>query len=148
MYVITQKEDNYIVGICTNIIDNNDGSFLDCDEDVIYYKCEFTYYPNVEVPGGIHKGQYSYTPEDGFKLEFNKLDMLKLRLANVSKERELNRSANHVSKLYANFRSEKQSLEENISLITDEVFTNNMTLEDIQIALCDIYELLLGEEGE
>ena len=80
MYVIVQKQDNLVVGITERLKDHEDGSFADLNEDICYYKGEFVYYSDVEVPGGINKGQYFYTPEEGFKLAFSNYDIMKARV--------------------------------------------------------------------
>lgn len=76
MFVVTQKIDNYVIAITDNLTVNEDGTFTDVTGDVIYNEGDYQFYENVEVNPGIHPFNYSYTPETGFKLEFNPRDVL------------------------------------------------------------------------
>lgn len=141
MYVITQKEDNYVVGLCNELIDNNDGSFLDVDEDVLYYKGDYCYYVNVEVPAGINKHQYFYTEEDGFKLAFNKLEMMQMRRAAMDFDRRAEQAFAKTNIAVEKFNKSKTLLEEATALIADEqqksikeIDVAKKALENLQVA--------------
>lgn len=123
MYIITQKQDDFVVGLCNNLIDNNDGSFTDLDENCLYYKGEYCYYPNVETPKGVNANQYIYTPEEGFKLAFSKLELMKMKLSSAYKEDKATESLWEIENLYSKF-------------------VNKETI--FQEAICDLYELQLG----
>lgn len=144
MYVITQKDNNYCIGICNNLIDNNDGSFLNVDEDVMYYKGDYTYYSDVDVAPGIQAYQYKYTKEKGFELAFNQLDLIKARLAFVNSEKQSTKTLYENKKILNKFHNEKEMLDNNIGLLTDESYNNQETLLLIQDALCEIYELIVN----
>ena len=154
MYVITQKEDNYVVGLCNELIDNNDGSFLDVDEDVLYYKGDYCYYTNVDVPAGINKHQYFYTEENGFKLAFNKLEMMQMRRAAMDLDRRAEKAYAKTNIAVEKFAKEKALLEEATTLIADEQYHTKEDVESVQEALiitqeaiCELYELLIMNLG-
>ena len=154
MYVITQKEDNYVVGLCNELIDNNDGSFLDVDEDILYYKGDYCYYVNVEVPAGINKHQYFYTEEDGFKLAFNKLEMMQMRRAAMDLDRRAEKAYAKTNIAVERFNQNKALLEETASLLVDEEYKNAENIASaqeallvVQEAICELYELFMTLGG-
>lgn len=148
MYVIVQKQDNFVVGLCEELIDNNDGSFLDLDEDIIYYKGEYFYYPDVAVPVGVNTHQYTYTEEEGFKLAFSKLELMRARLASIEEKQISDELLIKSHSLYNSFKNEKETLEDTLNLLSTETIENTVTLIDIQKACCDLYELLIELQGE
>lgn len=161
MYVITQKEDNYVVGLCNELIDNNDGSFLDVDEDVLYYKGDYCYYVNVDVPAGINKHQYFYTEEDGFKLAFNKLEMMQMRRSAMDFDRRAEKAFAKTNIAVERFAKDKALLEEATNLIADEQYKNQEDIKStqkdvksakdslliVQEAICELYELFTMTVG-
>lgn len=148
MYVIVQKQDNFVVGLCEELIDNNDGSFLDVDEDILYYKGEFFYYPNVNVPAGVNVHQYTYTLDEGFKVAFSKLELMKARLASIEEKQMSDELLIKSHSLYHSFKNEKGILEDTLNLLSTEAVENSTILIDIQKACCELYELLIELQGE
>ena len=134
MYVITQKQNDFVVGLCENLIDNNDGSFIDKDEDIVYYKGEYCYYPGVDIPAGVNKHQYAYTPEEGFKLIFTKLDLMKAKLSAAYKEDKATEALDEIKNLYSKF--------------TNKLNTEEVSIVTLQEAIFDLYELILNFGGE
>ena len=120
MYIITQKQDDFVVGLCHNLIDNNDGSFTDADEGCLYYKGEYCYYPNVDTPAGVRVNQYTYTPEEGFKLAFSQLDLMRMKLSVAYKEDKATEALEEIKSLYS-----------------------KNDIPTIQEAICNLYELFL-----
>lgn len=145
MYVIIQKQDNLVVGITANLIDNEDNSFLDTNDNVLYYKGDFDYYANIDVPGGINKGQYFYTPEEGFKLAFSNYDIMKARVHLINVDSKAQEYFEKITNEINIFQNEKNNLEQNVHLALKE---NNLTIEEkitlLETVVCDLYELLLN----
>lgn len=143
MYVIIQKQDNLVVSITSNLEDCKDGSFLDVNEDVLYYKGEFDYYSNIDVPGGINKGQYFYTPEEGFKLAFSNYDIMRARVHLIDVDTKAKDYLNEIINEKNAFKSEKQDLENNIKLLKENNLTTDEKITLLESVVCDLFESLL-----
>lgn len=67
MYIIVEKETDFIVTTATEIIDNNDGTFVDCYDDFLYNKEAHIYYQldMDTLPKGVRLGTHGYNPEKG-----------------------------------------------------------------------------------
>ena len=147
MYVIVQKQDNLVVGMTERLIDNENGSFTDLNEDVCYYKGEFVYYPDVEVPGGINKGQYFYTPEEGFKLAFSNYDIMRARVHLINLETQAEEYLKQVTEYHNSFKEEKNTLEKNVDLLKQGKLTTDEKITLLELVVCDLYETVLSLKG-
>ena len=143
MYVIIQKEDNLVVSITANLEDREDNSFIDLNEDVIYYKGDFDYYSDVEVPGGINKGQYFYTPEEGFKLAFSNYDIMRARVHLINTDTKAKEYLDAVIRENNSFRNEKRDLEKNIALLKENNLSTEEKITLLESVVCDLFESLL-----
>lgn len=143
MYVIIQKQDNLVVSITDNLEDKEDGSFLDLNEDVLYYKGEYDFYSNIDVPGGINKGQYFYTPEEGFKLAFSNYDIMKARVNLIEVDAKAKEYLENIIQEKNLFNMEKKNLEENIKTLKENNLTTEEKITLLESVVCDLFESLL-----
>lgn len=148
MYVIIQKDNNLVVSITANLEVNDDGSFTDLNEGVIYCIGDFDYYSDVEVPGGINKGQYFYTPEEGFKLAFSNYDIMRARVHLINVDTKAQEYLNDIIREKNSFITEKATLEKNIQSLKANTLTADEKITLLESVVCDLYELLLTLQEE
>ena len=148
MYIIVEKDNNFVVGITPDLIDNNDGSFTDKVELVDYSKGDYSYYVGVEVPPGINKHQYYYTEEEGFKLAFSQRDMFMMRKNFIDKEIQSGRYLNKCTAVYDKFKEESEDIGKNIKALTDNSLTVEEKITLLEYIVCDLYEEILVIKGE
>ena len=84
MYIIVEKETDFIVTTATEIVDNNDGTFVDCYDDFLYSKEAHVYYQldMDKLPKGVRLGTHGYNPEKGFYPFMTILELNELRHKN------------------------------------------------------------------
>ena len=144
IYIIVEKENNLLVDYTDNFTDNGDGSFTNVTSDIMYFSGEYKYYEIDKVPAGVHANQYYYTPEEGFKLAFSNLDMVKARRITMENELQSKMNLTKVLNTYNAFEAEKSSIDENLKKLTDESLTTDERVLLLESTVCDLYELILS----
>lgn len=81
MYIITEKDSDILISFSEEITANEDSTFTDITNDIIYFNAEYTYYDLEDVPRYVNVYEYVYTPEDGFKRHMTAQDILDQRMA-------------------------------------------------------------------
>lgn len=66
MYIICQKYNDEVAGICRELDYMENGYPRDVHRNTAYVKETVQVYENVEVPEGVAERKYCYTPQKGF----------------------------------------------------------------------------------
>ena len=144
MYIITEKENNLMVDYCDELVDNGDGSFLNVTADLLYWSNCYLYYEIDKIPTGVNTCQYFYTPEEGFKLAFSNLDVMKAQMATMEKEVQSNENFTRILNTYNKFQEEKTGIEDNLKRLSDDSLSSDERILLLESTVCDLYELILG----
>ena len=144
MYVIVEKENNLMVDYTDNLIDNGDGSFLNVTADLLYNIGDYSYHEVDSIAPGINANQYYYTPEDGFKLAFSNLDMMRAKMATIEKEVQSKEFLIKTLNTYNKFQKEKSDIENGLKNLFNESLTTDERVILLESTVCDLYELILS----
>lgn len=125
MYIITEKDSDILISFSEEIIANEDSTFTDVTNDIIYFNAEYIYYNLEDVPRYVSTYEYTYTPEKGFKRHMTAQDILDQRIA---MKQAANLNINELNSLF----QDVNTLKETVSPTYD---TSIMTLEEQKVYL-------------
>lgn len=146
MYLITQNDGNLVIKFST-IIEAKENSFID-DENVEYTGADYQYFPNVDNPGGVKEHQYSYTPEEGFKIVFTTKDLMEARIKFFDNQLESERYLVETTQKYHQFCNEKENIETSLKFLSNNSLSADEKIALLENVVCDLYEALLALGGE